>query len=404
MNTDWQLPLLWLLLPVAAASGWWWARHGSEKKSVGSLSRIPADYYRGINYFLNEQPDKAIDVFIGMLEIDSDTVEPHLALGNLFRRRGEVDRAIRIHQNLIARPSLSKQHRDQALLELGHDYLLAGLFDRAESLLTELVERDPRNIMALKLLNEIYEQGKEWENAIVTARKRESVTGSRNRTVIAQYYCELADQALADADMVLARKMARRALSQDQGCIRAYILQATIEQRSGQFKAAIRSYKKAMQQAPMYLADIIDGMMDCYRHAGQREEMLKYLREVVLAQGSIIPVLKIIDQFGDDDDGQAAKVRFLSEYLDRHPSLQGLGRYLELMETGREAAQGQLSNARDIISKLLEDSCLFICSNCGLESNIRHWQCPGCRQWMTMVDNSSPGQRKGKVMSYGLGH
>ena len=130
-----MLYLLWLLLPVAALSGWWVASRRSLARSYGRRATdFSSDYFEGLNYLLNEQPDKAIEVFIRMVEVDSETVDTHFALGNLFRRRGEVDRAIRIHQNLIARPTLSREQRTQALFELGADYMRAGVFDRAESL------------------------------------------------------------------------------------------------------------------------------------------------------------------------------------------------------------------------------------------------------------------------------
>src|SRR4030065_2811850 len=138
-----MLQLLLLLLPIAAISGWITGyRHKKSTEIEANPSLIPHDYFLGLNYLINEQPDKAVDVFIKMLEVNTDTVETHLALGNLFRRRGEVDRAIRIHQNLIARPSLRREQRSQALLELGQDYMQAGLLDRAESLFKELIELD----------------------------------------------------------------------------------------------------------------------------------------------------------------------------------------------------------------------------------------------------------------------
>jgi len=158
-----MLNLLWLLLPVAAASGWWVARHTELVSQARKKSSLTSDYFKGLNYLVNEQPDKAIEVFIRVVEVDSETIETHLALGSLFRRRGEVDRAIRIHQNLIARPSLNREQRTQALLELGQDYMNAGLLDRAESLFLELVELDAHTVRALQLLADIYEQEKDWQ-------------------------------------------------------------------------------------------------------------------------------------------------------------------------------------------------------------------------------------------------
>ena len=148
--------LFWLLLPVAAASGWFLAKYDRHRRA--QARDLPTAYFKGLNFLLNEQPDKAIEVFVQALEVNSETVETHLALGSLFRRRGEVDRAIRIHQNLIARPMLDKVQRAHALLELGQDYLKAGLFDRAENLFLELVDARPYNEAALRFLMNIYQQ------------------------------------------------------------------------------------------------------------------------------------------------------------------------------------------------------------------------------------------------------
>ena len=173
------LEALWLLLPVAAGTGWWAARNATrratrEREGGGFRS----DYFQGINYLLNEQPDKAIEVFIKLIEVDSDTVETHLALGNLYRRRGDVDRAIRIHQNLVARESLSTSQRTEALLELGQDYMSAGVLDRAEDLFSEIAVDADYRMQALRQLIDIYEREKDWPKAIASARKLEQATGN----------------------------------------------------------------------------------------------------------------------------------------------------------------------------------------------------------------------------------
>ena len=190
-----MLELIIILLPIAAASGWLVARRGYEKREQKPLQDCSPAYFKCLNYLLNEQPDKAIDVFIKLLEVDSDTVETHMALGNLFRRRGEVERAIRIHQNLIARPSLSRQQRAQALLELGQDYMRAGLFDRAENLFVELAETKLYNKQALTNLLEIYQQEKDWAKAVAIGR-RLSRQNRELRPQLAHFECELAAQAL----------------------------------------------------------------------------------------------------------------------------------------------------------------------------------------------------------------
>ena len=177
--------LLWLLLPLAAASGWLGARIEQKRRARRNAFDLPSAYFKGLNFLLNEQPDKAIEVFTQVLEVNSETVETHLALGNLFRRRGEVERAIRIHQNLIARPTLDREQRSHALLELGQDYLKAGLFDRAENLFLELAEIRLHSEQALRLLLRIYQQEKEWGKAISSARKLARLSGENMNSVIA---------------------------------------------------------------------------------------------------------------------------------------------------------------------------------------------------------------------------
>lgn len=167
---------LGLLLFLAAALGWLFAKL-PNRTNHGSGKPISREYYKGLNFLLAEKPDKALEVFIRMVEVDSETVETHFALGSLFRRRGEVDRAIRVHQNLIARPNLKREFKTQALFALGEDYMKAGLFDRAENLFLEL-SRDRRfQRDALNHLVAIYEQQKDWDQAVTAFRQLESATG-----------------------------------------------------------------------------------------------------------------------------------------------------------------------------------------------------------------------------------
>ena len=190
--------LLLLLLPVAAASGWLAARRSARKEQKACVGETGPVYFRGLNHLLNEEPDKAIDAFVEMLEVDSDTVETHLALGNLFRRRGEVERAIRIHQNLIARPALTREQRAQALLELGQDYMRAGLLDRAENLFREPKETKLHVKPALGHLLVIYEKESDWQSCLDTADQLESISGEKLGLQKSHYHCELAVIAKAE--------------------------------------------------------------------------------------------------------------------------------------------------------------------------------------------------------------
>ena len=180
-----ELALLFLLLPVAAFSGWVLGRRRSERTSGARVSELSTSYFRGLNYLLNEQQDKAIEVFLKLADINRDTVETHLALGNLFRRRGEVDRAIRVHQALIARQNLSRDEKTVALLELGEDYMRAGLLDRAETLFTDLVAMDALAPSALRHLIGIYQHERDWGQAIEHAQRLEQASGESQSAIIA---------------------------------------------------------------------------------------------------------------------------------------------------------------------------------------------------------------------------
>jgi len=371
---------LWLLLPVAAASGWIMARRSIKQEDRRSSDISPA-YFKGINYFLNEQPDKAIEVFIKMLEVDSDTVETHLALGNLFRRRGEVDRAIRIHQNLIARPSLRREQRSQALLELGQDYMQAGLLDRAESLFNELIELGDHTLPALHMLKDIYEQEKEWDKAIAVAQKLEAKTEKNRRDVIAQYYCELTEQAIQAGNHAPAKSLIKQALSCDYHCVRASILEAYLHEGSGDYKAAIKALKRVEQQDADYLSEVVEPLFENYTKIGKLPEMLDYLKGVLGKQTAIQPVLSFVNHLCQQEGDARARV-FLTDYLLRHPSLRGLAHLIDL-QLGKNGGSGHngLDDIKSVIDKLLENNPLYCCNHCGFSGKTLHWQCPSCKCW-----------------------
>lgn len=236
-----------MLLPIAALSGWLSARNSYKKRFGSQQNGFDPDYFKGLNYLLNEQPDKPIEVFIGLLEVNSDTVETHLALANLFRRRGEIERAIRIHQNLIARPTLKPSRRDQALIELGLDYMSAGVLNRAENLFLELLNRPSSPTDAYRHLLGLYQQQKHWQKAINMAKKLQSIDSKTIGAEIAQLYCELAEHTL-DNDDLHALPFLKQAKQSDANCVRAVLLEATVYIQSKQYSKALKSMTKIEQQ------------------------------------------------------------------------------------------------------------------------------------------------------------
>lgn len=400
-----MMELLLLLLPVAAASGWFAAKRSSACKESSSFDCTPI-YFRGLNHLLNEQPDKAIDVFVEMLEVNSETVETHLALGNLFRRRGEVDRAIRIHQNLIARPTLTRSQRAQALLELGQDYMRAGLFDRAENLFNELRELNDHQDQALENLRIIYQQEKEWDKCLDVTTRLEKLTGASLVSERAHYYCELVEEALLRKDQNLALTLLKKARATDHESVRTTLLQARMEASAGNYQSAINSFSRIEQQDPAYISEYLPELIECYRQLGNRQGLSQYLRQLFTRHRSTATALALADLI-QKDDGDDAAVAFLSDYLNHDPNLEGLSRLiaLDLKSIGSREDE-MLLMIQKLTGKLLKNSPAYHCGRCGFSAKTLHWQCPGCNTWGSLkpqtgqVDTESVGlplgQRAGK--------
>ena len=381
---DLEMTLFWFLLPVAALTGWWIGRRPFQGDNEQKSGNISPEYFKGLNFVLNEQPDKAIEVFIRMLEVDSETVETHLALGNLFRRRGEVDRAIRIHQNLIARPTLNKEQRAHALLELGMDYMRSGLLDRAEGLFLELVESGLHLNQAYTELLEIYQQEKDWENAISIARSLELVTGKSLNPIIAQFYCEQADMALHEGNIRLVKDHIRRAMNFDPGCVRASLIEAQMFQRMGKDKLAIKSYKRVESQDSDYITEILNPLFDCYRKLDRVDEFVEYLRMLVNIYGGISTLLMLTELIAERE-GEGAAILFISDELKNRPTVKGVDRLIEYALSKSEGETHEhLHTIKELTGQLIEGRAMYKCNNCGFDAKLLHWQCPGCKHWASV--------------------
>jgi lipopolysaccharide biosynthesis regulator YciM len=376
--------LLWLLLPLAAASGWYAAHRDQRRRSSPKGGGLSPDYFRGINYLLNEQPDKAIEVFTQMLEVNTETVEIHLALGSLFRRRGEVERAIRIHQNLIARPTLDKAQRSQALCELAQDYHRAGLLDRAENLFLELAEIPAHAEQALRSLMHIYEQEKDWGQAIAAGRRLAMTAGRRLEPVIAQYQCELGERALQAGSWAQARACAMDALAVDAHCVRASILAGHVAAAQGKEREAIAAWQKIERQDAEYLDEVIDEIAAAYRRLNEESQLHAYLLGVAQRQPGMRTLTTLAELIGTRD-GQLAAQTFIAERLRQQPSVPGLKRLIDLQVTqDAPATRVNLELIKSILDQLAAQQVGYQCRQCGFRGQALHWQCPACHGWTTM--------------------
>lgn len=373
---------LWLLLlPMAAASGWLAAsrnKNPSHKKYKNL--HLPPEYLLGLNFLLNNEHDKAVNLFIKMLEVNSDTIETHLALGNLFRRRGEVDRAIRIHQNLIARPNLEVNFRNQALLALARDYLSAGVLDRAERLFLELVSLNAYVQESLKHLLDIYQQEREWEKAIYIAER----IGKTMNIAIAHHYCELASINIQDNHLKRAAKCLKQALDNDANCARASLLYAQVEAASNRHKHAIDHLKNIKKQNPDFFAEALLPLAQSYKELSKEFELVMYFRDI-LKELPKLPIAVILSEELRQWRGNKAAANFVADYVRKHPSVAGVHRLVELhlaMTEGK--AKNDLLILQRLTQKLLDKHAPYQCINCGFTAKKIHWLCPGCRQWSTV--------------------
>ena len=370
----WQL----LLIPVFFGLGWAAAR--VDMRQVVHESRaLPRSYFQGLNFLLNEQPDKAIDSFLEVAKVDSQTVELHFALGNLFRRRGETERAIRMHQNLIDLPDLDERVRLQALSELGQDYLKAGLLDRAEEIFNRLLgssfeEEAKRNLL------EIYQVEKEWLKAVEIARELPDVASHRE---IAEYYCELAANEIMRSRPDEARQYLDVAMLENRKCVRASLLQGDLLQQEGKPLEAIEAWQRIEQQDPAYLALVAQRLLETYRKLERVPEGIALLSGYLERYPSL-DLLEVVYQLVLESEGTEAAYRLVRAELQRNPTLLGLEKLMSArLPLVAPEVRPDVELAKTIVQGYTKRLSRYRCDNCGFKARQFYWRCPACGGWET---------------------
>ena len=369
-----------VLVPLAALAGWVIGRRGGERHSDNQVSKLSTTYFRGLNYLLNEQPDKAIELFLHVAELDKDTFETQVALGHLFRRRGEVDRAIRLHQGLVQRNDLSDAQRVQALLALGEDYMRSGLLDRAETVFSDLAKLDDRAPQALRHLIGIYQAERDWAQAIEKASRYEAVTGEPMGKLIAQFECELAERYRAAGDVAAARDAIVRAYAADSTSVRAGMLEGRLEFDAGNAAAAIRAYERAARHDSDYLPDILPTLLDCYARVGDPTGGRAFLTEMCEHYRGIAPVLALT-RLVEAAEGVHAARDYLARQLKDRPSVRGEAALIDLSLADGTDPDLTLQDLKHVTEQLLVRNPSYRCNRCGFGARSHHWQCPSCKEW-----------------------
>jgi lipopolysaccharide biosynthesis regulator YciM len=372
----------WLLgFPLFFGLGWIAAR--IDIRQIVSESRaLPRSYFKGLNFLLNEQPDKAIEAFIEVVKVDPETIELHFALGSLFRRRGEYDRAIRMHQNLLERPGLGDDQKVMAFAELGQDYLKAGILDRAEEVFKKL-EKSSRSstagAAARTHLLEIYEQEKDWRRAIEMTREVDS-----DPRQLAQYHCELAASEAAQSRPDAARKHLEAALDANRKCVRASLQLGDLERHANHLDRAIEQWKRIESQNPAYLALAAQRLYEAHREAGRAEDGLRLLADYLERYPSL-DLLDTVFQHTLEAKGHEEAYRLVRDELRRNPTLLGLDRLLEaqIIAAGSPDKRRDLELVRNLVHGHTRRLARYRCETCGFKARQFYWRCPACGGWET---------------------
>jgi lipopolysaccharide biosynthesis regulator YciM len=366
-----DLPLLtWALLIGALVLGILAGHFGWGKRWPASLSKLHPDYLTGLDFLVTEQPDRALDMFLKLMDANADTIETHFALGSLYRRRGEVDRAIRIHQNLLARDALAREHREQALLALAQDYLRAGLLDRAEGLFQQVSEVPRLRASALDALRLVYEQQHDWQQALDAYRQLERIKAAPLPIVAAHYLCELATLAMERGDMLDARRLLREARAEATPFARAALLRAQIAERDAQPALAVRLLRLALTESPQLLQDELPHLL-ALTDPSARDTVLREL--VAQAESHDLSELK-----------RLVFAAIAADVIDAEPLRASIEKVFSedaTLQAMWQAGPGEYERTAHEIGALLAHAEKYRCNECGFSGRSFYWHCPACHAW-----------------------
>ena len=380
-----MLEILFLLLPIAAAYGWYMGNRSAQQDKQKHSNQISRQYVTGLNLLLSDQSDKAVDHFIELLQVDNETIDTHLALGNLFRSRGEVDRAIRIHQNLISRSGLTIEQKNIALQQLAKDYMASGFLDRAEKIFEQLVDEPEHKEAALQQLVAIYQQTREWSKAIQYASQLVKLGRKRMRSNIAHFWCELAMQEQAEGDSNRAILHFKRALSEDPKCARASISLGKLYLENEDYKKTIKYMEMVLDQDIDFVSEVLPTLAECYHHLGQEEELLDFLRQCIAAKAGVSAELMLAQMVAQHEDSGSAQ-ELLTRQLVKNPTMKGFYRLMDyhLSEAEEGRAKASLQTLQKLVGEQLKIKPHYRCRKCGFSTHSMYWHCPSCKGWGTI--------------------
>ncbi len=382
----------WLVVVVPLVLLALWFGYKYQASQTSAASGFSADYFKGLNYLLNDEQGKALDIFVRLVENNWEIVDTHFALGRIFRKNGEIDKAIKIHQGLIARPSLPEYYRSKVLLELGYDYLGAGWFDRAEGLFKEVLLHEKKSLEARHNLILIYQQEKDWHKAIDIGTDLCNDEPQKTGPMVSQYYCELADIAKAKGDVAQIEHNAKQALRFDTNSVRASMLLAEEAVSRKDYKTAITYYQNIEKQDAEFMPVVLPDLVECYHQLDASEDLLKYLDELEARNSSLLLMNMHASELERYKD-EAASIQYLSKVLKKQPSLQVLQELAAYKLRDRTNSEADfLYDVESALQTMSKESTEYVCQRCGFGVNTLYWLCPSCHSWSTIKPTAvNPG-------------
>lgn len=368
----------WILFPLGTALGWYLAR----QKPGSHAPRHAHTPLAGISTLANDDPDQAVAALLSAEELTEEAVELHLTLGTLFRRRGQVDRALRVHEGLLSRSSLTPQQRNRTEFELAEDYLKAGVLDRAEHIYSALADRGYKLLPCLESVISIHESSHDWPRVIEVSRRLEAASGVSRRAITAQYQCELAEEARRMKTLDEAASLARRALSTDSSCARASLLIAKLAEERKDWSEATTSYARAAEQEPRLLPEIVRPLWTCCRDWGRPEYFVHWLED--LPEEQRVGVTEVVRAELLRETGMDPTQYLLDAFAAR-PSWSVLEQVAGLQPADAPELLNRVTGSlRDAVKTLSASRQKYQCQTCGMKPAQLFWHCPSCKQWGTV--------------------
>ena len=377
-----MIELLFLLLPVAMAYGWFMGRNSIKQKDQIIKQDLSIKYSTGLNYLLSNQKDKAIDSLLEALKVEDDSVEAHFAMANLFRKRGELDRALKVHEHLVRDGNLPTKDQQQAVFELGKDFLSAGLYDRAEKMFNKLLKSDSYGLKSLNYLLQIFQSTKDWQQGINHKKQIIKLNDKRLLHTLANFYCEQATSAFEQDKFIDVIELLEQALNLDPNSCRANWLMAKIYENHKQCELACKCYQDIYHQDKDFFPDVIEPMKDCYQRLDSSDDFYAFIKKVYDETASSSALIAYLS-FVEEKHGQVRAKEFMLSALKRRPTIRGFKHFvkMEMKHTGEFENKASLDLIKELISEYLKVKHRYSCRNCGFNSQIHYWSCPSCHEW-----------------------